>query len=32
MGQFMKKESDKVGIAEITYLSKSDQVGVYNWP
>ena len=32
MGQFIEKEIDYVGIAKITYLPKSDLVGVYNWP
>ena len=32
MGQFIKIESDSAGSAKITYLLKSDQDGVYNWP
>ena len=32
MGQFIKIESDLVGIAKITYLPKGDEDGVYNWP
>ena len=31
MGQFIKIESDYVGISKNTYLPKSDQDGVYNW-
>ena len=30
MGQFVKIESDQVGIEKITNLPKSDQDGVYN--
>ena len=32
MGQFIKIESDQGGIAKITYLPKSGEDGVYNWP
>ena len=31
MGQFIKIESDHIGMAKTIHLPKSDEDGVYNW-